>query len=115
MTSLGGDGPLDRREIHAWTPSAVTAFVTGTRRTARCWRATTRSCASSRCCVAGREQRAPESIRYHHEVLDWQQSDAGVVVTVHDRDTDEEFTVRARYVIAADGGQDRRPGREGGR
>ena len=52
MTSLGGDGPLDRREIHAWTPSAATAFVTGTRRTARCWRPTTRNCASNRCCAS---------------------------------------------------------------
>ena len=51
------------------------------------------------------EKRAPGSIRYHHEVLDWQQTDAGVVASVRDRDTGDEFTVRARYVIAADGGK----------
>lgn len=105
LTSLGGDGPLDRHVIFE-----MDAFGGGSLRE--------RYNADSPC-ESGNypqlrlepllrrqaEQRAPGQILYHHEVTGWEQTDGGVTATVRNRDTGEELTVRARYVIAADGGK----------
>lgn len=47
----------------------------------------------------------PGRIRYHHEVVGLVQDATGVSATVHDRDADRSYLVRARFVIAADGGR----------
>ncbi|MCX5042377.1 FAD-dependent monooxygenase [Aldersonia sp. NBC_00410] len=112
MTSLGGDGVLDRKEIHRMdafggnslrerydADSPVTATNYPQLRLEPLLRAEA-------------EKRGAERIRYNHEVLDWEQTDSGVVATVVNRDTNERFTVNARYVIAADGGKSVGP-REG--
>lgn len=103
VTSLGGDGPLDRKELHR-----MDAFGGGSLRE--------RYQADSPVLGANypqirlepllrgeAEKRAPGAIRFHHELQDWAQDESGVVATVLDRDSDETFTVKARYVIAADG------------
>lgn len=105
MTSLGGDGPLDRKEIHR-----MDAFGGHTLRE--------RYEADSPVLATNypqlrlepllrreAEKRAPEAIRYHHELLDWQQTESGITANVLNRDSDETFTVRARYLIGADGGK----------
>src|ERR1700694_190406 len=105
MTSLGGDGPLDRREIHRMDAFGGNSLCERYE-AERPVRATNSPLLRLEPLLRQRaEKRAPGSIRYHHEVLDWQQTDAGVVATVRDRHTGDEFTVRARYVIAADGGR----------
>ncbi len=104
-TSLGGDGPLDRRIIHE-----MDAFGGGALRP--------RYEADSPCLSSNypqlrlepllreqAERRAPGRIRFHHEVTRWEQGDDGVTVAVRNRDTGEDLTVKARYVIAADGGR----------
>lgn len=48
---------------------------------------------------------SPTGIRFHHEVTAITQVDGGNVVTVLDKDTQQEYTVRATYVIAADRGR----------
>lgn len=105
MTSLGGDGPLDRKEIHRMdafgghslrerydsdSPAIATNYPQLRlepllRREA--------------------EKRAPGSVRYHQELLDWEQTESGITATVLDRDSDEKYTVTARYLVAADGGK----------
>lgn len=105
LTSLGGDGDLDRRSIFE-----MDAFGGGSLRP--------RYEADSPCLASNypqlrlepllrreAEARAPRSIRYHHDVVSWDQTDDGVVATVHDRTADTTYTVAARYVIAADGGR----------
>lgn len=105
MTSLGGDGPLDRKVIHR-----MDAFGGGELRE--------RYEADSPVLSTNypqlrlepllrkeAEKRAPGQIRYNHEVLGWEQAADGVTAQVVNRDTDEKFTVKARYVIAADGGK----------
>lgn len=105
MTSLGGDGPLDQKVIHR-----MDAFGGGELRE--------RYVADSPVLSTNypqlrlepllrkeAEKRAPGQIRYNHEVLGWAQTDDGVTAEVVNRDTDEKFTVKARYVIAADGGK----------
>ena len=105
MTSLGGDGPLDRREIHRMDAFGGNSLRDRYEADSPVLATNYPQLRLEPLLRQQAEKRAPDSIRYHHEVLDWQQSDAGVVVSVRDRDTGEEFTVRARYVIAADGGK----------
>jgi 2,4-dichlorophenol 6-monooxygenase len=104
-TSMGGDGPLDRRLIHE-----MDSFGGGTLRER--YKADS-TCMSSNypqlrlepLLRAEAERRAPGQIRYDHEVTGWEQTDNGVTVTVRSRDDDEELIINARYVIAADGGR----------
>ena len=104
-TSMGGDGPLDRRLIHE-----MDAFGGGTLRERY---KTDSACMSSNypqlrlepLLRAEAERRAPGQIRYDHEVTGWEQTDNGVTVTVRSRDDDEELIINARYVIGADGGR----------
>jgi putative polyketide hydroxylase len=42
-------------------------------------------------------------LRYSHEMETFEQDDEGVTVVVRDRATDERYTVRAAYLVAADG------------
>src|SRR5689334_6961276 len=50
------------------------------------------------------------TVRTRTEAVGLEQDDEGVTVTLRDRDSGEERTVRARYVVAADG--NRSPARE---
>lgn len=55
---------------------------------------------------------APGRIQFHHELVDLAQDDTGVTATVRDHAGNAEYTIRARYLIAADGGRTL-PGRLG--
>ncbi len=104
-TSLGGDGPLDQKSIFE-----MDAFGGGELRP--------RYEADSPCLSSNypqvrlepllrreAESRAPGKVRYGHDVVGWEQTAEGVTATVHDVAADERYTVKARYVIAADGGR----------
>ncbi|HEY1969757.1 MAG TPA: FAD-dependent monooxygenase, partial [Pseudonocardia sp.] len=45
------------------------------------------------------------AVRFHHELVDLAQDADGVTATVRDRDTDELYRVRCRYLLGADGGR----------
>ena len=105
LTSLGGDGPLDRKIIHA-----MDAFGGGSLRDT--YEADSPVMASNYpqlrlepLLKREAERRAPNSIRFGHEVESWEQDADGVRVTVHDLAADERYTIAARYLIAADGGR----------
>jgi 2,4-dichlorophenol 6-monooxygenase len=105
VTSLGGDGPLDRKEIHE-----VDAFGGGA--TLEVYAKDSPVLSSNypqirleKLLRAQAEKRAPGKVLYGHEVTDWEQTDSGVTVSVLDGRTQETHTVRAKYVIAADGGK----------
>lgn len=51
------------------------------------------------------EELAPESIRFGHELTAIEQDADGVTATVVDRESGEEYEVRADYLVAADGGR----------
>lgn len=51
------------------------------------------------------EELAPEKVRFHHELVRIEQDAQGVTATILDRDTENEYTVRAQYVLACDGGR----------
>jgi 2,4-dichlorophenol 6-monooxygenase len=51
------------------------------------------------------ESLARDRIRFNHELVAFTQDDTGVTATVLDRDRDEHYTVRADYLLGADGGR----------
>jgi len=51
------------------------------------------------------ESLAPGRVRFHHEVVDVVQDASGVTATIHDRNDDTTYAVRARYLLACDGGR----------
>ncbi|GAA4088900.1 FAD-dependent monooxygenase [Nonomuraea soli] len=51
------------------------------------------------------ERMAPGRVRFHHEVTAFEQDADGVTATVLDRSTGESTEVRARYLLACDGGR----------
>ena len=104
-TSLAGSTPVHGRkigEVHAWgggpdreryaraSPRAF-ANLPQIRLDAVLWKHA--------------ERRSPGQIRAHQEVVDLRPDADGVTVRVHDRQSSETYSIRARYVIAADGGR----------
>ena len=51
------------------------------------------------------EELAPQSVRFGHELTAIEQDADGVTATVVDRESGEEYEVRADYLVAADGGR----------
>jgi 2,4-dichlorophenol 6-monooxygenase len=104
-TSLGGDGKLDRRLI-----GNLDGYGGGALRE--------RYMADS-ACHAGNlplmqlepllrreaEARSNGAVRFHHEMTSFEQDAEGVVATVRDHSRGSDYKVRARYMIAADGGK----------
>ncbi|CAN5232528.1 FAD-dependent monooxygenase [soil metagenome] len=105
LTSLGGDEPWDGREIHkvdAWGGgelkehyARVTAFRHGNLPQSQL----------EPLLKQHAEQRSPGMLHFGHELLSLEEADNGVLATVRDRDTDELYSVAARYVVGADGGK----------
>jgi 2,4-dichlorophenol 6-monooxygenase len=51
------------------------------------------------------EDCSPGRVRFHHELLSLEQDGEGVSARIRDHDGGEEYTVRSRYLIGADGGR----------
>jgi len=51
------------------------------------------------------EALAPGRVRFHHELVDVEQDAEGVSAEVRDKDAGEAYRVRARYLLACDGGR----------
>ncbi|WNV87325.1 FAD-dependent monooxygenase [Umezawaea sp. Da 62-37] len=104
-TSLAGDGPLDGRDLHR-----MDAF--GGRSTAGPYAADS-PCPSTnlpqhRLEPLMREhadERAPGSVLFNQVMDGFTQDDTGVTAVVTDRATGVSRTVRARYLLGADGGR----------
>ncbi len=104
-TTLGGEGPLDARtfyEIDAFGGGKLAATY-----------AKDSPCPSSNYpqirlepLLRGQaETRGPGRVRFNHELTGLVQDADGVTATVLDRAQARELTVRAQYVVAADGGK----------
>ncbi|HEX4248493.1 MAG TPA: FAD-dependent monooxygenase [Pseudonocardia sp.] len=104
-TSLGGDGPLDARTFFT-----MDSFGGGELRER--YNRDSPSPASNYPQLRlepllrrHAEQRGPGRVRFGHELVELTQDTDGVTATVRDLDSGETYPVRARYVIAADGGK----------
>ena len=51
------------------------------------------------------EALAPGRVRFHHELVDFATDPEGVTAEVHDKDAGQTYRVRARYLLACDGGR----------
>ncbi|CAB4927380.1 unannotated protein [freshwater metagenome] len=105
ITSLGGDGPIDRwnfAEHDAWGCgrlvehyAPLSAYRHGNFQQ-NLLEPKVREYVDAR---------TPGRALFHHEVLEFGQDSGGVWATVRDRDTDTTWTARAKYMIGADGGK----------
>jgi len=105
VTSLGGDGPLDRRKFHEFDGFGGGSLEERYRRDSPCMSSNYPQLRLEPLLRQTAEQRAPESIHFGHEVVSWEQQPEGVLAKIHDHETDETYEVLATYVIAADGGK----------
>ena len=51
------------------------------------------------------EALSPERVRFHHELSELDQDAEGVTARIRDHDAGEDYEIRARYAIGADGGR----------
>ncbi|MEU4657579.1 FAD-dependent monooxygenase [Streptomyces sp. NPDC023723] len=104
-TSLAGDGPVDAQVLHRMEsfgggrpigPYAADSTGPSTNLPQHRLEPMLREHA---------ERRAPDSLLFHHELTSFTQDEDGVTALVTDRTTGEARTVRARYLLGADGGR----------
>lgn len=105
LTSLGGDEPYDRKVLYR--TDAYGGGALAPRYAA--------ACAQRHANLGQRwlepllrrhaEQRNPGGLLFHHELVGFEQDPCGVTAEVLDRDRQVTFTVRASYLIGADGGK----------
>jgi 2,4-dichlorophenol 6-monooxygenase len=105
LTSLGGDGELDRKTIFEMDAFGGGALRPQYEADSPCLASNYPQLRLEPLLRRQAEARAHDRIRYSHDVTAWEQTDTGLEVTVHDRDADETYLVRCRYLIAADGGK----------
>ena len=105
QTSLGGDGPIDRRTIAVMDAFGGNSLRERYRADSPCDASNYPQLRLEPLLRRLAEQRGPGRVRFHHEVHDWEQTPTGVVCSVVSHPSGEQITVKARYVIAADGGK----------
>ncbi len=104
-TSLGGDGPLDRRKIGDLDGYGGGALRERYEADSAC-RATNLPLLQLYPLVRGEAvARAPGAVRFHHELVSFEQDAGGVTARVRDHARGADYTVRSRYLVAADGGK----------
>ena len=107
LTTLGGDGPYDRKVIYE---------MDGLGGTGDSQRATYERDSACRCSnlplirsepifKRHADERAPGKVRFGQELVGFEQDADGVSATVRDVQTGEEMQVRAKYLVGADGGR----------
>lgn len=105
VTSLGGDGHLDRRELLHFD-----AFGGGPRRQAAHVAAAVPAThlpqlALEPILLDAAEQRGKRPVRFLNELMSFEQDAHGVTASIKDHATGEVYKVRARHMIASDGGR----------
>lgn len=107
LTTLGGDGPFDRKVIHEMdgiggTGDSQRAIYD---RDSACRSANLPLIRSEPIFKRHADARAPGRLRFGQEMQSFTQDDEGVTATIRDIATDEVWQVRARYLVGADGGR----------
>lgn len=104
-TTLGGDGPLDGRTFHTLDAFGGGSLAATYRADSPCPSSNYPQIRLEPLLRAEAERRAPGQLRFQHELTGLEQDEHGVTATVTPRDGSAPFTVRAQYLVAADGGK----------
>jgi 2,4-dichlorophenol 6-monooxygenase len=104
-TTLGGDGPLDRRVIHRMDAFGGGELAERYENDSPCVSSNLPQIRLEPRLRAEAEKRSPEGVLFNHEMQTFEQDGEGVTATILDRSSDEAYRVRARYLIGADGGK----------
>lgn len=107
LTTLGGDGPYDRRVIYEMdgiggTGSSQRAIYD---RDSPCRSANLPLIRSEPVFRRHADARAPGRLCFGHELLHFEQDSDGVTATVRELGTGTDHRLRAKYMVGADGGR----------
>jgi 2,4-dichlorophenol 6-monooxygenase len=105
VTSLGGDGPLDRQDIHTFD-----AFGGGSLRDRYLAAAPVPPTNFPQLRLEPvmrrhAEERGPGRVRFGHELVEFEQDDEGVTSRIREIESGREYVVRSQYLIGSDGGR----------
>ena len=103
-TTLGGDGPLDRRTFHS-VESFGGGSLTDYRRHSPCESCLYPQVRLEPLLTEQARARNPDGLLFRHELKEVHQDADRVTAIVRDLENDRDLTIRARYLIAADGGR----------
>ena len=104
-TSLGGDGPWDRRtlyDLEAWGGGSLAPIY---EKDSPCQSTVYPQVRLEPLLKAAAEQPGVGQVRFGHELLSLEQNEREVIATVGDRINGSTYLVHAQYLIAADGGK----------
>jgi 2,4-dichlorophenol 6-monooxygenase len=105
LTSLGGDGPFDRRVLHRADNYGGGELRPIYEQAGACPHGNLAQRWLERLLRRHGEERNPGGLRFHHELLSFRQDAEGVTSEVLDRDGERRLTVRSRYLVGADAGR----------
>lgn len=105
QTTLGGDGPLQRKRFSKMDCFGGGALAERYLRDSPCPSTNYPQLRLEPIMRAHAEKRAPGRILFGHELTDMTQTPEAVTATIRNRATDETFTVTADYLVGADGGK----------
>jgi 2,4-dichlorophenol 6-monooxygenase len=104
-TSLGGDGPLDARELYAYDAFGGRSLRERYAQAAPGPPTNLPQIRLEPLLRAAAEQRAPGRVRFGHELVSFSQSSDGVEAEIRQTETGEVYRARTGYLIGADGGK----------
>lgn len=105
-TSLGGDEPWDRKllaTIPSWSYSTLAPHYAKV--TASPMTNLPQHLLEPVIRTRAEELNGADRVRFNHELTELEQDEDGITATILDRETGESSTIRAQYVIGADGGK----------
>lgn len=104
-TSLGGDGELDHKTIYLMDAFGGFSLAATYERDSPCRSANYPQLRLEPLLLEHARTSPHARLNYHHELVSFTQDGEGVTAIILDRDSGEQYEVRARYLIAADGGR----------
>jgi 2,4-dichlorophenol 6-monooxygenase len=104
-TSLGGNGELDRKTIFLMDAFGGHSLKDIYERDSPCRSANYPQLRLEPLLLDHARTLPLAKLNYHHQLVEFEQDEDGVTATIEDRDSGETYKVRARYMIAADGGR----------
>jgi 2,4-dichlorophenol 6-monooxygenase len=104
-TSLGGDGPLDARELYVYDAFGGGSLHSAYESAAPGPPTNLPQIRLEPLLRQIAEERAPGRVRFGNELVSFSQDDGGIQAEIRDHDAGRSYRVRAAYMVGADGGR----------